>query len=321
MPSGITHILLTKKLLDEIPDSTLKYILADCSAFLTIGAVAPDLPYASIADIDTFLLRQSGLADKFHYDKTNQIPFSSLDKLKSLKDTIEEEVHYQMFSFFLGYISHVVADGIFHPFIRDKVGNYAQNKAAHRSLELQLDVLYYRFVTKNSGYPLELIYTDIQKELLNYKSSPEWEKTFQIFSQLITDVYGVKDTVENIEAWTQGLDTMFTLAGGTHLEIIRKQEANSFQFKNSEDINAPRDLILTKPVDRDVNFLHIDKIDYFQDCVPMFFKKFVTIAQRAYSFIFENGSQLTEDDIPAINLDTGRLITDDNLDLIPEFWK
>ena len=141
MPSGITHILLTKKLHDELPDGTLKYILADSAAFLTIGAVAPDLPYASIADIDTFLLRQSGLADNFHYLKTNQIPLRSLSALKSIKDKTNEQLFFQMFSFFIGYISHVMADGIFHPFIRDQVGNYAQNKSAHRSLELKFDLL------------------------------------------------------------------------------------------------------------------------------------------------------------------------------------
>ena len=79
---------------------------------------------------------------------------------------------------------------------------------------MKLDVLYYRFVTKNSGYPLEVIYTDIQKELLDYKSSPDWETTFQLFSQLILDVYGVQDTIENITDWIKGLDNMYTLAGG-----------------------------------------------------------------------------------------------------------
>ena len=321
MPSGITHILLTKKLQDVIPESTLKDILADCGAFLTIGAVAPDLPYASIADIDTFLLRQSVMADNFHYLKTNQIPLRSLDKLKALNGNIDEETHYQMFTFFLGYISHVVADGICHPYIRDKVGNYAQNKAAHRSLELQLDVLNYHQFTSNSGYSLELIYTDIQKELLDYKSSKNWLATFQVFDQLINEIYGGEDSVQNIADWTQGLDNMFSLAGGTGLEIIRGQEANSYQFKYYKDINPQKDLNLIKPVDRDINFLHTPLIKWFVDCVPRFNKIFVSLAQRAYGYVYESGAKLTENDIPPIDLDTGRLIENDNLDSIPEFWK
>lgn len=320
MPSGITHILLTKELQNVNLAGPVKDIFAFGSDFLTIGAVAPDLPYASIADIDTFLLRQSGLADNFHYLSTNQIPLRSLDKLKSIKENTDEQLFYQMFSFFLGYISHVVADGIFHPYIRDQVGNYAQNKSAHRELELKLDVLYYRFVTKNSGYPLEVIYTDIQKELLDYKSSTNWETTFQLFSQLILEVYGVQATIENITDWTKGLDNMYTLAGGDSLELIRKQETNSIQFKNSKDIDPTKVLILTKPVDRDINFLHNGKIDCFQDCVPRFFDKFITIAQNAYNFLFNGGPTLTENDIPAIDLDTGRLINA-SLDMIPEFWK
>lgn len=322
MPSGITHILLTKKLQDLIsPDNPLKFILADSAAFLTIGAVAPDLPYASVADIDTFLTRQKGLADNFHYDQTNQIPLRSLIALKSLRSNTEEELFYQMFCFFLGYSSHVVADGIFHPFIRDWVGDYKTHQAEHRSLELQLDVLYFRELTKNSGCPLDLIYTDIQKELLNYKSSPQWQSTFKLFSRLIKEVYAVDDTIDNIHDWIDGLDHMFTLAGGTYLEFIRKLDRNSLQFRSVKDIDAEHVSNLSKPVDREINFLHIDRINYFEQCVPMFFTKFLPIAQSAYHFIFEDGLPLTEKEIPAINLDTGRLIENDNLDLIPEFWK
>jgi len=53
----------------------------------------------------------------------------------------------------------------------------------------------------------------------------------------------------------------------------------------------------------------------------MFFQKFIPIAQKAYSFVYEDGPVLTETDIPAINLDTGRLINDNDLNNVPEFWK
>ena len=322
MPSGITHILLAKNLQDLVSsDNPLKFILEDSAAFLTIGSVAPDLPYASVADIDTFLTRQKGLADQFHYEQTNQIPLRSFITLKSIKENTEEELFYQMFCFFLGYTSHVVADGIFHPFIRDWVGDYSSHKAEHRSLELQLDVLYFRELTKNSGCPLDLIYTDIQKELLNYKSCPQWQSTFHLFSQLIKDVYSVDDTTADIHDWIDGLDHMFTLAGGTYLEIIRKLKKNSVQFRSVKDIDAVKISNLSKPFDRDANFLHTDKINYFEQCVPMFFTEFLPIVQHAYQFVFEDGLPLTEKEIPAINLDTGRLIINDNLDLIPEFWK
>jgi hypothetical protein len=320
MPSGITHVLLTKELLNKIPNSKLKYILADSSAFLTIGAVAPDLPYASIADDDFFFTTESPLADKFHYEKTNQIPLQSLIRLKSIKDTLSEQVQYQMFSFFLGYISHVIADGIFHPFVRDKVGDYDKNKSAHRSLEMQLDVLLYEELTKHIGYASELNYTDIQEELLNYTSNQESDQTIRLFSQLIKDVYGENYPTEKINDWIEGLHRLFNVAAGEHIQIYRHLEANTFLFKNREDIDPVKALILKKPKDRDTNFLKTETIDFMQMCVPEFFEKFVPLAKKSYDFVFEEGSQLTEVDIPAIDLDTGRLISSDNLDLVPEFW-
>lgn len=321
MPSGITHILFTKELLNKLSSSRLKFILQDSSAFLTIGAVSPDLPYASIVDNDFFLTTESPLADKFHYEKTNQIPLQSLIKLKSIKDTLTLQVQFQMFSFFLGYISHVVADGIIHPFVRDQVGDYAENKSAHRSLEMQLDVLFYEELTKHIGYASELNYTDIQDELLNYSFNRESNQTIRLFGQLIKNVYGQTYAVKKINSWIGGLHRLFNVAAGEHIQIYRHLEANTFLFKNREDIDPVKALILKKPVDRDTNFLKIETIDFMQLCVPKFFERFIPLAKKSYAFVFEDGTQLTEVDIPAINLDTGRLISSDDLDLIPEFWK
>ena len=54
MASGLTHILLTKKLQDKFEDGQLKNILAYAADSFQVGAVGPDLPYASIADNDFF---------------------------------------------------------------------------------------------------------------------------------------------------------------------------------------------------------------------------------------------------------------------------
>ena len=73
MASGVTHILLMKYLQSILPNDKLKMIFAGGRDFLQVGAVAPDLPYASIADNDFFFSDQSDLADKFHYVRTHEI--------------------------------------------------------------------------------------------------------------------------------------------------------------------------------------------------------------------------------------------------------
>ena len=321
MASGLTHILLTKKIQDKFSDGDLKDILAMCADSFQVGAVAPDLPYASIADNDFFISNESPLADNFHYRKTNQIPLQALKKLKSLRGQIDEEIHYHMFSFFLGYISHVLADGIIHPFVRDKVGEYEENQDEHRSLEMQLDVLFMEELTRKTGLTSELNYSNLHDELKNFPVNIGSNMIIQMFSDLIKTIYNEDYSVKKILGWIKGLHRMFEIAEGEHPRFYRILKANTFTYRNIEDIDREKAVILKRPKDRDLNFLKVDEIDFFKNCIPQYYSKFVAVAQMAYEYVFKDGIELNEKDIPLINLDTGRLTDANNLDLIPEFWK
>lgn len=329
MPSGITHIFLTKRLQDELPDGKLKNILAAYSDFLIVGAVGPDLPYASIVDNDFFFSNQNAMADNFHYRKTNQIPLKAFAQLKEMyqkikdnrPDKIKEDLHQKMFAFFMGYTSHIFADGIIHPYVRDKVGDYAQNQSAHRSLEIQIDVLLVEEFTKKSGMPLELNYTNAHDELQNFETYPEAANTMQLFQKLINEVYGENYSIKTMMGWITGLHRLFAIAEGKHPKIYRELEKNTFLFKNRRDIKPDLVLTLTTPKDRSINFLKTPKVSFFNNCVPQYYKKYIAFAQKCFSFVYENGPALTETDIPPIDLDTGRLADKNDLNLIPELWK
>jgi len=321
MASGLTHILLTKKLQDKFEDGQLKNILAYAADSFQVGAVAPDLPYASIADNDFFFSNESPLADDFHYKLTNQMPLQSFRKLRSLKGQIGDELHYHLFSFFLGYTSHVLADGIIHPFVRDKVGEYIDNQAEHRSLEMQLDVLFFEELTKNSGLAAELNYTNVHDEISNFLALEFNDEIIKTFSDVIETVYGQKYSIDKIQGWIKGLHRMFEIVECDHPRFYRNLKANSFTFRNLEDIDKDRAIILRKPKDRDANFLKIEEINFFHVCIPQYYQRFVPIATKAYEYVFGDGPELDESDIPFINLDTGRLLPANDLNTIPEFWK
>src|SRR3989339_1118828 len=188
MASGITHILLMKNLQSLLPDGKLKKVLQSGRDFLQVGAVGPDLPYASIADDDLFFTTQSDLADKFHYEKTNELILKAFKEIKGITNAREKRF---MFCFFLGFASHIIADGIIHPFVRDKVGNYHENQTAHRVLEMQLDVLLLHHLTLTSNKPINLNNSKIYDELINFDNNfyPEVGKVSQLFSKLIAEVY------------------------------------------------------------------------------------------------------------------------------------
>jgi hypothetical protein len=321
MASGITHILLTKMLQDNLEESRLRDILAKCADSFQVGAVAPDLPYASMVGNDFFFGNQSSLADDFHYKKTNQIPLQSLKILKTNKSKNSKDVNYQMFSFFLGYISHVVGDGVIHPFVRDMVGDYKKNKAEHRSLEMQLDVLFLEKRYSPSGLTVELNYTELHDELENFSKNLGAKKIVEIFSELIFETYGKRHSPKRILGWINGLHRMFGIALGDFPSIYRNLKINTFTYHNREEIIPEKALILGKPKDRDENFLKVNEINFFNQCIPHFYNRFIPIAKKSYAYVFENGEELTSRDIPMINLDTGRLVNEDNLDIIPEFWK
>lgn len=319
MASGLTHILLIKKLQDYLPDGDLKNIFAYGSDSLQVGAVAPDIPYASLIDNDIFH-KQSFLADNFHYKNTNQIPLKSLTLLKEMRKKIDEKIHYHMFSFYLGYISHVFADGIIHPFVRDKVGDYKENAATHRGLEMQLDVLLLRHFTEKSGVKLELNFVNIHDELLNFAAMESTSTVIKTFSGLIYDVYKVSFTEKNILGWVKGLYRLFDLAEGSFPAFARKLKMNTVLYRNYDDINQNEILNLKTPKDRTENFLKAGTINFIDQCLPQFFSKYMETAQKAYEFVYRDGPSLSDKEIPNIDLDTGRLSENDNLDEVPILW-
>jgi hypothetical protein len=325
MPSGITHILLMKHLHDEPLDEDLDMIFAAGKDFLQVGAVAPDLPYASVTDNDFFLTTQSELADKFHYVKTNQVPLYALKELKRQWSQLSNKEKRYCFCFFAGYIAHVVADGIFHPYIRDKVGNYSDHKKEHRKLEMQLDVMLMRYLTQNSGAPLELNCTKMHRELEDFNkiTYPEIFKVVELFRKTILTVYGDRYEEEKVIGWVTGLYRMFSVANAHLPGIYRKIGISlALLYQEYQDLEKHKDLlILKKPVDGlPKNFLQKDAVHYFEDVLPQFSKKYIPIAQKAYEYIYGSGAELTETNIPAIDLDTGRLLASNQLDLIPTFW-
>ncbi len=326
MASGITHILLMKNLGNNLINDHLKKILQSGRDFLQVGAVGPDLPYASIADNDFFFSSQSELADKFHYENTNVLILKAFQEIKKNQYTITNRQKRFIFSFFLGFASHIIADGIIHPFIRDKVGNYKENKTDHRVLEMQLDVLLFHHLTKNTNAPINLNYANIHNELNNFTNNfyPEEDFVLNIFSKLILEVYELNYEPALIKGWVSGLHRMFGIAEGKHPMIYRIVGfINNFLFSDYDDLRIRYEdyLILKKPKDRNNNFLRKDQIHFFDDCLPQFYSKFIPLANKCYNYIYKNGRELTDSDIPLIDLDTGRdLASNENLDLTPRLW-
>lgn len=322
MPAGFTHIYLTRIFMENSQVSAdikegLGSTLDLAQDYFQLGAIGPDLPYSQIPILTN---NDEEIADKFHYELTNQVPIRALIDVKQME---ESEKRDYAFAFFCGYISHIVADGIIHPFVRDKVGSYKDNSDAHRMLEMRLDVLLLDYLTSHTGGALNINTAKIQDHLAS--ASNDFEFVAKIFSSKINEIYGEKTTVATVTSWAKMMENIFELAANSSNQYYAWiPMVSKMLYKDSSEIiaNKDKDLILKKEEAKGVarNFRGQDT-HFFNDCLPEYFKALSPILEVAYRYIYLDGPPIDEKNLPAINLDTGRpLKFAYDLDKKPVYW-
>jgi hypothetical protein len=144
-----------------------------------------------------------------------------------------------------------------------------------------------------------------------------------LFTTLIQEVYGITCDPMKFVEWTQTFHKLLDVAEGEHWHIYRSlAPIQSFFYSDIDDIIANESEILTLgvPKDRLENFLKKGQVDFFGDLVPHFLDRILPIVDRAYSCVFGRGKDLTFEDIPCIDLDTGRLVAENRLEMTPQLW-
>ena len=136
MPGPFTHLMICQaaKNLDEFLGEELWKFLNKYYQFLFLGAESPDLPYLSIG------VGGKDWADAMHYDRTNSQVISGFADLRQAWPlrTPADEIEC---AWFLGYVSHMVADATVHPIVQAIVGPYEGHEEAHRLCEMTMDSL------------------------------------------------------------------------------------------------------------------------------------------------------------------------------------
>ncbi len=324
MPSGITHMLLSSTVLDNIANEKSgaihKILCREKGAYL-LGSVAPDLPYLSVADSDLFS-DQTEIADDLHTKHTNAVPLQGLLQAKQqveLKNTKKAEA---LFAFYLGYCSHFMADGLIHPFVRDKVGDYEVAKKEHRILEMKLDV----FVAHRL-MDTEVNGIDFQDDLDWIEDCKFKTEIFRSYSDLLNGHYGCAMNAEHVQDWYSAMQRVFSLAGGEFPKWYRELLGDpGLVFKNYEDLvnEEATCLSLQKPIDAGKhgltsNFLGKETVQFFDDVTKGYFDRFPLIIKKSYEAVFEGSGNILSL-LPEINFDNGRLVADNRLSEKPALW-
>lgn len=309
MPSGITHMMLSRKSLEylqEVEDGKIVDILnLERGAFI-MGSVGPDLPYVPA------LLPNNELANSFHTSNTNKIPLAGLARAKKLFAEGKAKEAKAVFALFVGYCSHLCADGIIHPFVRDMVGDYEIAKVEHRTLEVKLDV-----VLADYFFEGDCATIDIHDELDSLQDSQAEELIYISYKEIVNELFSGHDIdTAQVKRWVRGMRAMFELTGTTVFPHFYRSMMGDrgLSHEDIKDILLEADKLvnLTSPKPHDgkelpYNFLNKPVVNLINDVIPMYFKVFPKIAQAAYDYVFEEGPVPTET-ILEINLDTGRLL-------------
>lgn len=239
MPSGITHMIISIKAVDQmdhIKEDQLQMLIHNNRGAYIMGCVGPDLPYMTLMDVEVWKNRKE-VADHLHYEKTNEVPLKGFAHAKKLFEEGKQDEADALFAFYLGYCSHVIADGIVHPFVRDMVGDYEVAATPHRVLEMKLDVLVAEHLFKK----------DVNQ--INFHDELEWRKEissmpiiYSSFADIIKETYGHDVTAKEVSGWVDTMDFVFDFTTGNFPFWYQKLLGNKgLSHKDLSNVRAEKD--------------------------------------------------------------------------------
>jgi hypothetical protein len=317
MPSGFSHIILARTLdenNEDVLNSDLVMYLSAGLNYFQVGALGPDLPYSQQPNL---LNSEQKIADKYHLHDSTQIVSKAMDEIKNEKN---EEVQDKLFCFFLGFMSHIVADGIIHPFVRDKVGNYKGNEKEHRILEMKLDSLLFHEVTRD-----DLNCSEAEDGISNILEEGI-DEVSSMLSRLTNEAYNTSITSADIRQWIQWMEGIFSVAAKNGDNFYANFPGlKNYLFPPFKKLLPEREelalLSNNKVNGRSESFLARD-VHFFNDCLPKYFEVFGKISLRLFNYVYNNGPR---PDLIPINLDTGRCLTNgsdgNDLNMPAAYWE
>jgi len=146
MPKEYTHWVLAEKAYRNLSDSRLKALLARNKNLYNLGAVVPDTPFYYMIGRRSIDFLSAGWRLHGH---NGEDTFSFLPVVSRFFDVKNDD---SVWAFLLGVMTHIVADGVFHPFIYYFSGNPLNHNPGvsrgaafrHRMMETYLDRHYMR---------------------------------------------------------------------------------------------------------------------------------------------------------------------------------
>ena len=200
MAGTFTHWLVVQKaveiLAERFETGQLAALLVRHKHWVHIGAQGPDYPY------EGFIRARTGTnwADLMHYDRTGdftRVLGSCVHRALAPEAPWQRPDQDLLKAWYLGYISHVLADVIIHPVVQAIVGPYSENRREHGRCEMVQDSLLHSEIR---GRPLAYDYW-IKKLLLTPAGEELPDVIGSVWGEALSTLYRAQ--------WIQGTPLVY----------------------------------------------------------------------------------------------------------------
>ena len=218
MPASIAHMLIADAAFDrvsvELPAADFVDMLRSHAEYLRLGALGPDLPYYSSAvsgALDLLFDRSDkpmGVDQwsyQLHSKDPNRFPLKLLEVIWRDAGSDWDKEDQANFAFTCGFLTHVAADQIIHPFVNCLAGPYYKlgaNREKHRRIEVLQDVRLY--ANLRDGDLLAARPNDW------CDPNPGWGKNTEpwfryLIQKAFIESHAVCPSEDDIESWVDGI--------------------------------------------------------------------------------------------------------------------
>jgi hypothetical protein len=222
MPASIAHMLIFEEVISKIENDKgcddLVKLLKENIKYGRLGSVGPDLPYfgilssASLFDAVRVKMMSSDLpagiekwSGQMHSKDPNVFPLKMIEIAWRETDLNAEEwddISRKQWAFIMGFLTHVAADQIVHPYVNKIVGQYyreSKNRDNHRKCEVYHDVVLF-----NKKRSSKILKEDLM-EWVTVSKEECTEPFLRVFLQkAFIEAHSIHPTEKEIEGWVYG---------------------------------------------------------------------------------------------------------------------
>jgi hypothetical protein len=220
MPGSVAHMLIFEAALYKIDNDRecgdLVEMLKENMNYGRLGSIGPDLPYFNgvLRTAASFLV--SGYyqpepierwGDLLHSKSPNLFPLTMIEIAWRETDPDDEEwdvIAKKQWAFIIGYLTHIAADQMIHPYVNKISGNYYRDKekrVKHLECEVYQDVVLF-----NNRYKKSILDENLDTWVNIHTKSGKTEPHFRRFLQKsFKETHAIFPSGNDIENWNRGL--------------------------------------------------------------------------------------------------------------------